>query len=430
MDTDNRFSSAVCIWRGVRRVDGATDRTVGDRQGVKVPMWFVLLVLLFAMPLNAETLSLSSGGELRGRVVTDDDAPRATALNATMVKLPNGITVALDRKQVEKVAPDSSPALTEYDHAAPFTPPTAEAHWERAKWCKENGLTEQMRLHLLRVVELSPAHAEARKQLGQQLIGGVWTTREENLAAKGLVNDKRRWRYQQEIDIDLAKEDAKNTQKLWLKRIRDLRAALAVDAEAKSKLVSLTAPEAAAALGVLLGEESSSEVRRLYVLALGNIGTVQAALILATWTIDSHETSSDVRMTCIEQIAKMRDVSGPATDYLIVQLRSTDPVRINEVARLLAVLGNPAAIPALVGALRTKQTRTVNIGGGTSYNPTGGSMSSGSSQIKQDYWVENKSVRDALVALTRQNFGFDAAAWQRWIVDSQRTPLFNSRRTY
>ena len=51
-------------------------------------------------------------------------------------------------------------------------PETAQAHWQLAEWCDQNGLKAEATAHLTAVVRLNPGHEEAWKKLGYQQAKG------------------------------------------------------------------------------------------------------------------------------------------------------------------------------------------------------------------------------------------------------------------
>ncbi len=61
---------------------------------------------------------------------------------------------------------------------------TAQAHWQLAEWCEENGLKAESHAHLAAVVRLNPAREEAWKKLGYQKPKGRWTNPELASAIK------------------------------------------------------------------------------------------------------------------------------------------------------------------------------------------------------------------------------------------------------
>lgn len=69
--------------------------------------------------------------------------------------------------------------LTAYRLARKKHDDSAASQLDLARWCAGKKLLDQERAHLNRVVELAPNHAEARRLLGQRLVGGQWRTEAE-----------------------------------------------------------------------------------------------------------------------------------------------------------------------------------------------------------------------------------------------------------
>lgn len=63
--------------------------------------------------------------------------------------------------------------------------------FELAKWCERNGLDEQARAHLTRVIELEPNHLEAREKLGFIRSGQTWISVDEVRANAALADSVR-----------------------------------------------------------------------------------------------------------------------------------------------------------------------------------------------------------------------------------------------
>jgi hypothetical protein len=63
-------------------------------------------------------------------------------------------------------------------------PDTAQAHWQIAEWCEQNGLKSEATAHLVAVVRLNPAHEEAWKKLGFRKQKGRSATAETSGAAR------------------------------------------------------------------------------------------------------------------------------------------------------------------------------------------------------------------------------------------------------
>src|SRR5205085_482624 len=99
----------------------------------------------------------------------------------------------------------------------------------------------------------------------------------------------------------------------------------------------------------------------------------------------------------------------------------------------LGRLGDPTAVRPLIDALITKHKVQVGQGnngaigagfGGPVGNGGGGGggggLTMGGGPQFVDQSLRNESVRDALVALTDQNFDFDTATWQKWFAAQRK----------
>jgi hypothetical protein len=62
------------------------------------------------------------------------------------------------------------------------SPDTAQAHWQLAEWCAENGLDAQAKAHLAAVIRLNPNREDAWKKLGFHKSKGQWITIERSEA--------------------------------------------------------------------------------------------------------------------------------------------------------------------------------------------------------------------------------------------------------
>ena len=62
--------------------------------------------------------------------------------------------------------PEAKATLALYRGRRDKCPDTAQAHWQLAEWCEENGLKAEAKAHFAAVVRLNPAREEAWKKLG------------------------------------------------------------------------------------------------------------------------------------------------------------------------------------------------------------------------------------------------------------------------
>ena len=117
----------------------------------------VVMLSAAARTAPADVFVLSGGGRVVGELVNRDESPR----QRYVVQTAEGAKVTLDAAQVRQVL-HPRPDEAEYERIRPTYPDTAAAQWELAQWCREHKLTTQREVHLRRVIELDPNHAEAR----------------------------------------------------------------------------------------------------------------------------------------------------------------------------------------------------------------------------------------------------------------------------
>jgi hypothetical protein len=75
------------------------------------------------------------------------------------------------------------------------------ARYELGLWARKSGLEQEARAEFERVIAAEDDHAGARKALGFERAAGKWHTREEALAAKGLVQRNGSWLLPEEAAI-------------------------------------------------------------------------------------------------------------------------------------------------------------------------------------------------------------------------------------
>ncbi|HET6881443.1 MAG TPA: polymorphic toxin-type HINT domain-containing protein [Pirellulales bacterium] len=87
--------------------------------------------------------------------------------------------------------------LADYRQLREDTPDNAEGNLKLATWCRERGLKDQERAHLLRVLDFEPDRNDLRKRAGMVEVGGVWMSpqeaRQAALRGKQAVADLKHW---------------------------------------------------------------------------------------------------------------------------------------------------------------------------------------------------------------------------------------------
>ncbi len=74
--------------------------------------------------------------------------------------------------------------LAEYEAKRQKTPEFAQAQWDLALWCEENGLKAEATAHFTAVTQLDPKRADAWRKLGCELSHGRWVHADQAAAQR------------------------------------------------------------------------------------------------------------------------------------------------------------------------------------------------------------------------------------------------------
>ncbi len=259
-------------------------------------------------------------------------------------------------------------------------------------------------------------------------------TQAERMATLGLIRYRGAWRTPQEVELIERDEAATIASKQWNAKLARLRQRLdqAATAErAAEEIREISDPLAVAAVAAALVSEPVFAVRRAYVEALFHIRTPDAVATLIGTARDHPDR--ETRFAAVERLLLI----GPhqAVSPLVAGLASADNAQVNRSAEALGRLGLPEAIGPLIAALETKH---LAVSGGSqpagstsaTFTPAGGGLSMGGGPKPKLVAVRNDRALEALVALTGQNFEWDAAAWRAWLINERSLPAdFDPRRS-
>jgi hypothetical protein len=390
-----------------------------------------LATIAAAQSAPADQVELSNGSRLDAQVANEPAESRShVALESEYGKL------VLDRDRVPRVVTET-PAEADYRRRSPSVSDTVEAQFALANWCRDNGVADGMRRHLGRVLELDPEHAEARMLLGYQQVDGRWMTRDDVLAARGLVRWKGEYRTPQEVALLEMEAKAEAAALAWRTQLAEWRKNLdGADRDAarsaEESLIALSDPAAVPELFKLLADEQAPAVRRLYMKSLGSLATPDSLGALAQHAICDNDP--EVRAIAVEQlIATGR--AGVALPF-VKALRADNPFYINNAAWALGRMEATSAIEPLIDALVTTHKRQVgNTSGGDSYSvgfnsaTGGGSFGFGGGGPKIEAKdSRNTQVLDTLVYFTGENFQYNKEKWRAWLASQQVAHNIDLRR--
>ena len=393
----------------------------------------VLLLIIAAAASGtafADVVELKNGGRIHGELADTDGKPSSSYVIVT----DGGGRVTIPRSEVARVVSQTE-TQEEYDRRARVVADTVDAHWKLAQWCREQKLVDEYREQLARILELDPNHEPARLALGHQKQNGAWQSRDELMAARGMVWYDGKYYTRHHVAMLEQAKQAKLTDADWNNRLDRWRRWLTGRrperaAEALREFRAIRDPEAAPALVEMLARERDPAVKQLLLEVAAPIDhpVVLDALVQLSLT----DPSDELRYQALDFLIQTGrpGVAGP----YVRALRNNDNVIVNRAAESLGTIGDRDAIGPLIGALVTKHKGLVGSGspdqhsytftpsGGTAMNFGGG----GPKVVTRE--VENPAALAALVKLSGANLGFDQAAWRRWLSAEAKAHPVDVRR--
>jgi hypothetical protein len=395
-------------------------------------LFFVISFVLLPMVSGMTVLLLKDGGTVEGELLNPNEISR----KLYRMKTTGGIEISLDAKLVEREQNRERAAIIEYNTKAPLTEHTVENHLYWARWCNEQQLLNQAKLHWQQILELDPDHTDARRVLGyikNPTDPTGWILQRDRLESRGLTQDRGRWKTQYQIEVEKILENRDNETLYWQRTVRNLRQRLP-NAQAESELLDIRDPAAFIALRDALLAEGNPHNQVVLLRSLVRIPSNRALQFVVGWSIRPDGTSEDVRKICIEELQKQINENPDIRQIMIETYRSilhskTHPALIHLAARALGDVEGYEAVPELIDVLVVTVTKSYQEQPQDYvFGPGGTSLNHGTRTIKGTEPVPNQTVLTTLRKLTGVNFGFDQTAWREWYWQPKRSPSFNLRR--
>ncbi|QDU26097.1 hypothetical protein ETAA8_11710 [Anatilimnocola aggregata] len=395
--------------------------------------------LVASNALALDVLTLESGGVVQGDWLNRDEQP----LTHYRVRTAGGVVISLQLTQVRQAVREPS-AASEYQQLLPSYGDTAAEQWKLAEWCRLQQLSNERGVHLSRVIELDPEHAQARRALGFALIDRHWIRPADAKRKDGFELYKGRWRTIQEIELLETAAKRELAEKEWLQKVRRWRRDLETDKarEAAQQLTQIQDPMAIAPLVAVASDDPNRRVKMMFLDIIAAIK--DSAAVQALVHVSLQDADEEIFHYCLEKIVKLNPPH--IADPYVKALRDTNNIRINRAGIALGRIGDRSAIAPLIAALVTTHTRTVgptHRGAGdtvsqsfnTSSQPgvSGTSFKANEGPKTYVFRVQNQHVLDGLAQLARGvNFGYDSRAWQYWHAQEKqsqaKTSDLDSRR--
>jgi hypothetical protein len=376
----------------------------------------------------------SQGGQITGEWLNPKESPRQTY----QVRTAEGVVVTLDRAQVSDKPVRQKPVEIEYEKLRPQYPNTVEGQWAIAEWCRERSLAEKRRAHLERILELDPNHVKARHALGYSQINGHWTTPEQMNRDIGYRLYEGKYRSEQEIQSLQGKKKQQAEERKWMQNLDRWLGWLQTNRAGmgEENIRGIQDPMAVRALCYWMKNNSDVSVRLMLTASLAKISTPAARSGLAYSAV--FDEVEEVRLSCLDFLKKTRDPE--VVDYFCGRLRGRDAKDngiINRAAFALGEMGDPSAIGPLIDVLWTTH-RVVSAPASngqyqaafpTRGTPGGSGLVAGGDkpQITHPTFF-NPAVHEALVKLSRVDYGDDTRAWKSWHLKQRSREPVDTRR--
>ena len=396
---------------------------------------FGIIVAMSAPAVRADLFELKDGGEVVGSVVERNESGNY------LVRTGEGAEISLDRNAIERIVQQDD-ATIEYRRKSRTAPDTVESHRELAEWCRARKMLAEADHHLARVAELDPDDEDSRRSLGLQQVGDRWLTRDEVMAARGMIFFDGKFRTKQDAALRDRDEKQSTVNVDWFQQLRTWRGFLDNRRpervqEGQAHILAINDPQAAPALIRVMESEEDDSVFELFLRVLAQLDHPAALQQLVAYALDP-EMDPEFRAQAREYLLRWpRPV--PIVPF-VNALKSKNNKVVNLAGVALGQLNDPAAISPLIDALVTTHKYIIapdsgggdqiTAGFGTPGIGGGGGLSvggKGAKVISQD--ENNEKVLQALVKLSgKQNFEYDEPAWRAWYVDMQMRQTVNARR--
>jgi hypothetical protein len=379
---------------------------------------------------RGDRFQLTGGGQVEGRLIESNDDDKSLLV----IELTDGGQLKIPRSEVTRIESRSG-VEDEYKTLARSSPDTIEAHLALAEWCRERKLRDNAQQHFARILELDADHEAARAALGFRQKDGQWMTRNDVMAARGLVLYEGRYVAPQHVELLERQKQTKISQADWGKHLEQLRRWLTGRrqdraAEALAEIQQLRDPAATEAVVAMLRREDDPALRRLWIEVASRLNRRPA--IDALVELSLTDPDPEIRHDCLDHLIKSCR-PGLATPY-IRALNDSDNEIVNRAAAALGQIGDRDAINPLIDALITKHRFKVGDGDPNqhayAFSPDSGAFSfgGGGPQIVTQA-LRNPDVLSALVTLSDgQSFDYDQRQWRRWLAAQSKLHAVDVRR--
>ncbi len=383
----------------------------------------LLVLLLAATPAVADLFHLEQGRAVEGRLLGEEGGFYRVRTIDGVVSIPTRI--------VERIEPGPT-VLDEYESRLKSADATADAQAQLGIWCLEQGLRTEGRKHLQAAIAANPGHRAARQALGYVQVGGLWVEGRsssrrapepaaEDEESRLLAGIRREWSKQIAV-IDRLYLNASDPNRV---------------ASGRDQTLAIKDP---LAIGAVVDRLTRGGVatRRLLVEFLSQFPTeAEATLHLAIMGL--VETDDGVRKAAVVALCKRDDPQIIAQYMKALRVRSD--IVIKRAAYALGEMKAALSAADLIDLLTEVKPTWVETPVRDYFElwpqqyyrsiegvPVGGLRVGDHAFISRYIYADQtinewqyrsvtvfrSEVRDALVKITGQDFGFERDAWIAW----------------
>ncbi len=293
-----------------------------------------------------------------------------------------------------------------------------------------------------RVQQILIGQGSGQPSPGDDRMSSRWTHGTHSRESRGYVRHGGRWRTPQDVQLIEEREELQRRQKQWLQQLSHWRGMLATPqvGQAYGKILAVDDSMAVWALRELLRNESSRQVKLLYIRVLGQIAC--PASIKALVNVSMQDADEEVFYASLAELVRLQSPRAPT--LYVQHLGHKDNVRLNRAAHALGRLGNASCISPLIDALITthyvilpprfkgRQASFVRADMPDGGNPLESTaFTSNDSPIILSHTFRNEEVLQALIRLSGGvNLGFHPKAWKSWLANQHHrtSPPMHARR--
>ncbi len=406
-----------------------------------VPTFLVAQVIPFdreAIKIH-DSVKLRSGVRIGGEIIKKgkDEDGRAFVV----VKTTTGSTLKLDNRFVDSVhVVDTDDEI--YNNKIKIMEDIPEDHWSAVDWCEKQKsgafrYKDQIEFHLNRIMRLDPNDTRARHRLDYTYLEDQdrWVPETLYWTSLGYRSQGRAWVPTLQGDVDQysatknsAMGDRKSRFNTWRGK---LRVGKTSKAQLANELFSICDPLAVPMIFEAAKKEKNSEVRGLYVEALGKAPSSGAAQALVFFSVEDSANRDRALDLLLQDHFNPSFVASHLARYFdpnkypngILQRAAFNVGEVNDQHSILPLVGVLSTTHVVApGEDPNRMTSSFNGNGDLQGFSTGGS----GKPVKRVY--QNQQTLGALSKISGgEDFGYDPVLWKKWYIENYTVTDINVR---